>query len=75
MTFLAAFFIIFALGVIFALWSMREYAPFKDKTDAKTIPKERLNGKNSEPKEGRISLKGEVALKKKGEIVLSKGSK
>jgi len=59
--FLIAFFIFFfSLGMVLALWSMREYSP-------------REGRKKIEEK--KVRLKGEVKLGKAGEILLPRGHK
>lgn len=70
MVVLAVFVIILGLGVTLALWSMREYRPRRSEGRAGVVrPKER-GGEVERAKREKNSLKGEVVLRRRGEILL-----
>lgn len=67
---LAVFLTVFALGVILALWSMREFSSFESEKRV-AFPQETAEKKSRGTERKKVSLKGEVVLKKERGIVLS----
>lgn len=71
---IAVLILVFSIGAVLALWSMREYVPMENGTRTKSIRSVR-SIKTTKGGREKIRLRGEIKLEEPGEIILPKGHK